>query len=104
MTNNQVGYILTMHAKPGRGQELHDLVARVTAESGDVESWIFSAPDGDPDTLIGIEFYRDDATLAAHEESPAVDAVRDQIIELLADGGERTLIRPTASSVPLLRS
>jgi len=30
--------------------------------------------------LIGIEFRKDEATLAAHEESPAVDAVREQIV------------------------
>lgn len=53
---------------------------------------------------MGIEFYKDDEALALHEESQAVEAVRASISALLADPGERILIRPTASSIPLLRS
>lgn len=103
MTENKIGYLLKMQAQPGRGEELHDLVARVTAQSTDVESWIFVSDPSDPDVLIGLEFYKDAAALDAHETSPATDEVRDPIAALMV-GGERTLVRPIAASVPLDRA
>ena len=100
MNGNQIGYLLKMQALPGRGKELHALVAKVTAESTDVESWIFVSDPSDPDVLLGLEFYKDEAALEAHENSSATDEVRSPIAALIV-GGERTLVRPIAASVAL---
>lgn len=103
MKQDRIGYLLKMQAKPGHGKELHELVAKATAAAADVESWIFVSDPSDPDVLLGLEFYKDEAALEAHENSSAVDQVREPIAALMV-GGERIVVRPIAASVPLDRA
>lgn len=103
MNEHTYGYTFTMRAKPGRGEELRSLLAAVNGEAEDVRSWLIGTADSDVDSLIGFEFYDDEAAAAAHDNDPNVAEIQATVRELLAEPPARTIVQPTATSPSLLR-
>ena len=86
-----------LRAVPGRRAELlaafDDLHDAVVGETGTKVFAMHAARD-DPDVVVFYEVYRDDESLAAHQDSAAVKALVAKLGELLAGAPEITYLEP----------
>lgn len=98
MINNQLGVVLQMKAKPGKGQALFDLAIdlhHLNDPDGPTD-WIVSRSEDDPDVMWAMEFYQSDESFARHYSNPIVDDRHEQVIALLAGTPQRVDIRTVA--------
>jgi quinol monooxygenase YgiN len=87
----------TLKAKPGKGDELAELlgglVDAVGPEEG-TEQFVIHRVQDDPDTVFFYEVYRDQAALDAHRQNPALGAGGAALGELLDGRPVLTMLTP----------
>lgn len=91
---HQPGNVLRMLAKPNKGQDLFELTTKlhyIDDPDGPVD-WVLAKKDADPDTLLAMEFYRDQESMDRHFNDPAVDGNHDNVIDLLGGMPERDTV------------
>ena len=90
-----IAYSSTMHARPGRRDELLALLQElvdvaITDEPGTI-TYIFHTVDDEPDTVISYELFTDEAALAVHRASATVARILPRLRELTTPGSVRRL-------------
>jgi len=84
-----VRLVITLHAKPGKGTELAQVMAErcraVQQESGCQQYEVFQSA-LDPDTLVLLELWADQAALDAHAQVNATRPPNPALAALRADG------------------
>ena len=90
-----IAYSSTMHARPGRRDELlallQELVDVAIADEPGTITYIFHTVDDEPDTVISYELFTDEAALAVHRDSPTVERILPRLRELTTPGSVRRL-------------
>jgi quinol monooxygenase YgiN len=91
-----IAYTSTMHAQPGRREELlailQELVATAEREEPGTFVYTFHTVDDDPDLVISYELFADDAALAVHRDSAAVARVLPQLRAITLPGSVKRLV------------
>ncbi len=95
---DQPAYIIRMRAKPGAGDKLFELATIGMKKSGASDRFIISREDDDPDVLWNVEVFNSDKAKSNYENSSLADALRDEIIELLAEPPMRIAVHPYSAS------
>jgi len=98
---DQPSYIITMRAKPGKGDRLFELATIGMTKSDSSDRFIMLREDADPDVLWNIEVFRSVEAKNAYETSDMADELRDEIIDLLAEPPDRIEAHPY-SAIPAL--
>jgi quinol monooxygenase YgiN len=105
MFTNQPGVVLRFQAKPGKGEELFDLVDKMH-DNGDPDGpteWSLNRDDANPDVMWAFEFYRDQDSFDRHYSNPVIDEGHQRIFDLLSeeegvDSSMRVDVHAVASS------
>lgn len=95
---DQPAYVIKMRAKPGAGDKLFELATIGMRKSGAADRFIIAREDDDPDTLWNIEVFNSDDAKDQYENSILAEALRDEIIELLAEPPMRIAVHPYSAS------
>jgi quinol monooxygenase YgiN len=86
-----VAIFTRLNAKPGRRQELLDvldeLAVSTRAEPGN-EQFVVHAARDESDVVLGYELFTDDAAIEAHRATDAVRVARDRLDDLLTEPPE----------------
>ncbi|WP_222724082.1 putative quinol monooxygenase [Streptomyces sp. OR43] len=64
------GKVLRFKAKPGKGDELLALCAKLSDKSPATDKVVIARAEDDPDTLWAMEFFKSDKALAAQDTDP----------------------------------
>jgi len=91
-------YIIRMRAKPGFGDKLFELATTGMEKAGASDRFIIAREDDDPDVLWNVEVFNSDETKTNYENSPLADALRDEIIGLLAESPMRVAVHPYSAA------
>ncbi len=92
--NDQPAYIIKMRAKPGNGDKLFELATVGMKKSDASDRHIILREDNDPDVLWTAEVFRSTVAKDKYENSPLADALRDEILSLLAEPPLRIAAHP----------
>ncbi|MCX5040936.1 hypothetical protein OHA99_02730 [Streptomyces coelicoflavus] len=89
----QPGKVLRFKAKPGKGDELFALCAKLSDESDATDKVIIARAEDDPDTLWAMEFFKSDEALAAQDADPRWEELHAQIGALMEEDFTLALVR-----------
>ena len=84
---NQLAGVVTITSREGKADELAALLSKMHSEAvNDDGCDLYSVVrlDRDPDTFVLVEFYRDQQSLEAHQQNPALRALGATMSELVA--------------------
>jgi quinol monooxygenase YgiN len=87
----------TLKAKPGKGDELADLLGGLVdavADEDGTEQFVIHRVADDPDTVFFYEVYRDQDALDVHRKNPALGAGGAALGELLDGRPVLTMLTP----------
>ncbi|GAA2291714.1 hypothetical protein GCM10010415_74500 [Streptomyces atrovirens] len=90
---SQPGTVLRFKAKPGKGEELFVLCAKLSDESAVTDKVVIARAEEAPDTLWAMEFFRSDEALAAQDADPTWDELQSQIGALMEENFTLALVR-----------
>jgi quinol monooxygenase YgiN len=87
MHKDQAGVVLRFQAKPGKADELFELITDLhhTDDPDGPVDWVVSRDDDDGDVMWAFEFYRDQDSFDRHYSNPVHDEPHQRVFDLLAD-------------------